>query len=181
MQTCPAQQPTTPQVGLTETNGQWSMVYQGTTYGPGQYPKIGIPCNSHGNFTFTIQGNSSVGFSSYNLPASTPISVAQGTAKPNGNSVDSQITGISVSNNGKVLQFSDSNLNQGSLNYVLHFTDGSSLDPIIQNGGGCCTMMPPSTGGGIRLTSTSFVAGLVAGFLIALLLVALVRFGARRA
>jgi hypothetical protein len=165
-------------VTLTENNGVWYMDSQG----PGQYPTLSVPQCDNANFTFTIQGKSAGVFVDYNQPTSTPVSVAKGSAKPNGNGVDSQITGISVSNNGKTLQFSDGNSTAGDLNYVLHFTDKTTLDPIITNGGGCCTMMPPSTGGGgVSFTSASFVAGLVAGFLIALLLVALVRYGARRA
>lgn len=171
--TCPAQPPFTPHVGLTETNGQWYMHYQNNTYGPNQYPPIGVPCNSNADFTFTIQGNTAGKFDS-----TWPITVAQGPDKPNGNVLYGQITVTSHSDS--VLQIHDLNTVAGSMNYVLHFTDNTTLDPIITNGGGCCTTTPPPIVTSYSST-TSFAAGLVIGFLAALLLVAVVRFAARRA
>ncbi len=117
------------------------MNYGGHTYAPpGPYPTISVSQCNNAALTFTIKGNSAGVFNSYAPPNSTPVSVAAGNAKPNGNGLDIQITGITVSNNGKTLQFSDSNHSQGNLNYVLHFTDNTTLDPIISNGGGCCTV-----------------------------------------
>ena len=163
-------------VQLTEANGQWTMKYDNITYPPpGPYPTISVPHCDNATFTFQIQGNSAGVFDAYNPPNSTPVSVAAGNAKPTNGGADSQITGITVSNNGKTLQFSDSNNNQGSLNYVLNFTDNTTLDPIISNGGGCCT----SVGGSFN--NSSFLAGLVVGLVIALVAVAIMRLVTRRA
>jgi hypothetical protein len=137
---CPPPQTQASSADLTEANGQWTMNYGGNSYPPpGPYPTISVSQCNNAALTFTIKGNSAGVFNSYTPPNSTPVSVAAGSAKPNGNGLDSQITGITVSNNGKTLQFSDSNHNAGNLNYVLHFTDNTTLDPIISNGGGCCT------------------------------------------
>jgi len=176
---CPPPQTQTSSADLTEANGQWTMNYGGTSYPPpGPYPTISVSQCNNAALTFTIKGNSAGVFNSNTPPNSTPVSVAAGNAKPNGNGLDSQITGITVSNNGKTLQFSDSNHSSGNLNYVLHFTDNTTLDPIISNGGGCCTMIPAPVG--VSYTSASFLAGLVVGFLITLLLAVVVRY-ARKA
>jgi hypothetical protein len=184
MQTQPCQPPQTHanSVQLNEANAQWTMTYGGNTYPPpGPYPQISVPRCDNATFTFQIQGNSAGVFNPYPAPPNgiPPVTVAVGNAKPNGNGINSQITNISVSNNGKTLQFSDSNNSQNNLNYVLHFTDGSTLDPIISNGGGCCTVNPgpgPGAFGG-----NGFVAGLVVGIVLALIGVAIVRFVFRRA
>ena len=163
---------------LTEANGQWTMIYNGQSYPPpGPYPTISVPRCDDATFTFQIQGSSVGLFNPYPPPAggTPPVTAAAGTAKPSGNGIDSQISGITVSNNGKTLQFSDSNNSHNELNYVLHFTDSSQLDPIISNGGGCCT-----SGGG-SFYNSSFLAGLVVGLALALVAVAAVRFVTRRA
>jgi len=125
--------PLTPKVTLWQVqNGNakdWWMSHLGKDYGPGNYPEIAVDYGKKADFTFTIkQGSANF--------ATNAITIQKGKGKPNGGGGnDKQITITSQTANQ--LQFSDSNQVQGPLNYILHFSDGSTLDPIIDNGG-CC-------------------------------------------
>jgi hypothetical protein len=155
-------QPLTPIVDLTEANGQWSMKYLGKTYGPGNYPPIIIDYNRKGDFTFKIQPGA-VGSFDLSGPVGA-ITVAKGDAKPNGAGVYNQIA-VSKDSTATVLKFSDSNTEKTHMNYVLHFTDQTTLDPIIQNGGGCCTFQQPGVGS-TGLSTASFLGYLALAFFI---------------
>lgn len=163
-------QPLTPIVELTENNGQWSMKYLGTSYGPGNYPPIIIDYNRKGDFTFKIQPGAAGSFDLNGTAGA--ITVAKGDVKPNGAGVYKQIT-VSKDSTPTVLKFSDSNTEKTHMNYVLHFTDGTKLDPIIQNGGGCCTFTQPGVGT-TTLSTTSLVAYLALAFFVGIIIGVLV-------
>lgn len=144
-------------VTLTEpTKGDWHMLYNSIDYGPGHYPPLPVPYKDDGYFTFVIGKNAS----SF---ASSPIAVAAGNGKPSVNHIDSQIE-IKKQTSSR-LEFSDTNHDKGPLNYVLYFNDGTTLDPIIDNGGGH-TVYRPSTAQAITLSYANLAIVLVLVFII---------------
>lgn len=120
----------TEKVKLTFQNNQWHMQYKGT-YGPGNYPKIEVDEDDGPHFiTFTITGNTNATFSN------DPIWVSD-SAKPKQAKLDhDQIVSWKVKQNGKKLIVFDWNDRPGEIHYQLNFSDGTVLDPVIQNGGG---------------------------------------------
>lgn len=111
----------------------WELEVVGTGKGgPGHYPEAKVKEKYGGNFQITIADADNVTFSN------DPIWIQTGTAKPNHRVVDSQIDPSSIKGqNGKVLTFHDFNSGPKlTLTYQLNFSDGTTLDPIIQNGGG---------------------------------------------
>jgi len=166
--------PLTPRIELKQVKGGsnpgWYMTHLGKESGPGQYPAIKIDYDRTADFTFTIK--SGADFSTD--PKTGPISIQKGNAKPTGGGVDNQITITNQS--AKVLQFNDSNKQKGDLNYVLHFSDGSQLDPIIDNGG-CCQV---DTGFWSQTRSLANDATFEAWVAIAFVAGILVTLGARR-
>jgi hypothetical protein len=118
------------------TNG-WHMNIAGQGKGgPNNYPKAVVKHGSNADFHFAITGpgTQNITFADIN-----PISIAPdtGTGSPTviGNNSD-QIVNISVGGK-KVLSFTDLNTDPpAKLTYQLNFSDGSKLDPIIENGGG---------------------------------------------
>jgi hypothetical protein len=157
-------------VDLTQDNGQWSMTYNGQTYGPGHYPSISVGSGQYADFTFTIKKGA-------DFDLSGPVSVAKGNAKPNGNGLYSQVTVTDVQ--PTVLAFHDKNTEKTDLNYVLHFKDGSTLDPIIKNGGGCCQVASTATGT-VTLSNSSFIAYLALAFFVGAAVVLVARWLAGR-
>src|SRR5215208_3442887 len=115
--------PVTPKVKLIKQNGQWIMDHLGKKKGPGHYEPIPVPYDQTGDFTFKITGATATFRNDANQG---PITIQKGNAKPTGG-VDSQITDINVTDGGKVLTFHDTNKTKGDLNYVLHFSDGTTL------------------------------------------------------
>ena len=152
-------------IDLTQQNGQWWMTYDGHSYGPGTYPAISVGNGQYADFTFTIKSGS-------DFDLSGPVSVAKGNAKPSGNGLYNQVAVTSIQ--PTVLQFHDKNSEKTDLNYVLHFKDGSTLDPIIKNGGGCC-QVSYSTTGTVTLSSTSFIAYLALAFAVGVVVALAVR------
>lgn len=150
-----------------DKQGQWWMTYEGQTYGPGHYPEISVGYGQYGDFTMTKKKGS-------DFDSAAPLSVAKGNAKPAGNGLYNQVsvTGVSAT----VLTFHDKNTEKTDLNYVLHFKDGSTLDPIIKNGGGCCQRAT----GTVTLSTTSFAAYLALAFFIGVAAVLIARWFAGR-
>ena len=120
----------------TGTDPGWHMEIVGAGKGgPNNYPKIDVPKGpSDVPFKFQITGPGTQGITF----GSDPIWVAADDgsgASPKEAGVHSQIT--SVSGGGtKSLTFTDLNSEKVTLTYQLNFSDGSTLDPIINNGGG---------------------------------------------
>jgi hypothetical protein len=139
---------------------EWRMaVGAGNANGPGHYPKLPVAYDNDGQFTFTIL-NSKATF------AANPIEVQAGTGKPSG--IDPQFTFTGAGT--KTLTVHDSNQKAADYNYVLHFSDGSTLDPIIQNGGCCHTAH-----GGSSTTYALYTAGALGIIVLLVLLVLLLR------
>jgi hypothetical protein len=108
------------------------------SYNGGSGGSVHVPAQNQGDFTYNIVNGGGVTFAAQN-----PIWIQQGTAKPLGPVVDSQITDVAGGGTTK-LTFTD--LNSGNpitLTYSLHFSDGSKIDPIIENGGGTGPPPPP--------------------------------------
>lgn len=152
-------------VDLAQDNGQWSMTYKGLTYGPGHYPPISVGVGQYADFSFTIRKGA-------DFDTSNPVSVAKGNAKPSGNGLYNQVAVTDLQ--PKVLKFHDKNTEKTDLNYVLHFKDGSTLDPIIKNGGGCCQVASSATGT-VTLSSNIFIAYLAVAFFVGVAVVLVAR------
>jgi hypothetical protein len=150
-----------------DKQGQWWMTYQGQTYGPGHYPDIIVDPGRYAEFTMNKKKGA-------DFDTAAPVSVAKGNAKPAGNGLYNQVTVTSVGTN--VLTFHDKNTEKTDLNYVLHFNDGTKLDPIIKNGGGCCVRATST----VTLSTTSFAAYLALAFFIGVAVVLVARWFAGR-
>lgn len=136
---------------------QWQLTYNG-----GNGNSVSVPANQSGDFTYDIVGVPGVTFAAQN-----PIWIQQGTAKPAGAVVDGQITNIAGGGTA-TLTFKDSNTTAGTLTYSLHFSDGTALDPIIENGGGTTPPPPPPTMARSYTDIAMYVAiGFILGFIIA--------------
>lgn len=142
----------------TQKHGQieWRLsVNGGMAQGPGHYPSVSVGTGNDADLTFQILNTSNITFAQQN-----PFLAQAGSSKPTG--LDSQFT---VTGQGtQKLTVHDSNQTSGDYYYVLNFSDGSTLDPIIKNGG-CCGFANSLIG-----TST----GLIVGGIILLAILALV-------
>lgn len=108
----------------------WWMSYGTQSGGPGSYPQVTVPNGTNANFKYTIINTPGVTF------GSDPIWIQAGTTKPTQPGVDGHFN-VPPGQNGTTLNFHDNNKGNGeTLSYVLRFSDGTTLDPIINNGGG---------------------------------------------
>lgn len=157
-----------PTVVLNRPQGtnEWKMSLNGgVSHGAGHYPTVHVGLQNDGDFTYTITPASGTTFSN------DPIWIQKGLTKPPSAGVDSQITNI-TGQGTTVLKFHDSNQDAGQLTYVLNFSDGTKLDPIIDNGGH--PMIGPRPSNSITLDYATFaivllivlIIGGVAGWLI---------------
>jgi hypothetical protein len=145
------------------TSPGWHMSWNGTDYGPGNYPPIPVAYNDTGVFTYTIK-TAGVDFDK------SPIGIDKG-GKPAKGHVNGQID-VSKQSTSTKLVFTDKNKDKGDLNYVLYFNNKTTLDPIIQNGG--CCQAAGGTGNMVTLEYTTlaiylaiaFVLGIVAGAIV---------------
>lgn len=102
---------------------------------PGSYPVVSLSADSGAWLVhFQLKGNPQVKFSA------DPIAIHPG-GKPVPPGVDSQITAVAVSSDGRDLFILDKNTSSGDLNYRINVDNHGALDPIIKNGGGTT---PPS-------------------------------------
>lgn len=129
---------------------EWRMALnQGMAQGPGQYPTVDVPYNQTADLTFQILNPQGVTFA-----ATDPFG-----AKPVNNGKKDFKDQFTVSaGGGRTLTVTDHNgqkLKQkylgGDYHYALHFSDGTTLDPVITNGG-CCSEK------GFSLNSTAYLA-----------------------
>lgn len=98
--------------------------------GPGSYPAVNVAAKTNADFTYTIKNTPGVTFSN------DPIWIQGGTAKPTQHVVDGHFN-VPPGQNGAKLGFHDNNKgNPQTLTYILRFSDGTSTDPIVNNGGG---------------------------------------------
>ena len=163
-----------PQVVLNKLNGEWKMSLDGGyPKGPKDYPVIKVNAHDEGDFTFTITKASGTTFSS------DPIWIQKGTTKPGQHLVDGQITDVHVSDQGPqkglILTFHDTNADVGKLAYLLNFTDGSKLDPIIDNGGHPAAGTQYASSTSLTLSYVNLGLMLVAALIIGLALGRLIR------
>lgn len=117
-------------------SGDWEMSKdQGHPRKKGNYPKVPIDYNHGGILTFKIHNSDGITFAKDNpfFPKVLPT-------QPGDFGDQFQIVGGGTD----TLIVTDSNANPnggayagGDYHYELHFSDGSTLDPIIKNGG-CC-------------------------------------------
>lgn len=114
----------------------WMMAKDtGPDEGPGHYPKVKVDYGNQGEFTFVIHNPKGVTFA-----AKDPFVAKAGKTNP-ADFADQ----FSVSGGGtNTLTVKDANANKnggpyagGDYQYELHFSNGSTLDPIVSNGG-CC-------------------------------------------
>lgn len=134
----------------------WLMSHHGGSASP-----ITVPAKVSGDFTYNIVNGGGVTFAAQN-----PIWIKQGTAKPTAPVVDGQITNV-AGGGTTTLKFTDLNSgNPVTLTYSLHFSDGTQIDPIIENQGGGPGLIGPDY-------SVYYIAGAV--LLAAVLLVLLFR------
>jgi hypothetical protein len=98
---------------------------------PATYPHVQIPAKAGAYMVhFTINGNNNIKFA-----AADPIWVQAGS-KPTAPTLDSQITAVVTTTNGKDLFILDQNTGKPTeLYYRLNFTGHGPLDPIMDNGG----------------------------------------------
>lgn len=101
--------------------------------GPDHYPKIDLPKDKVGIYTFQITGPQE-------FHATTPFEAKAGKANPSDFSY--QFQPISLDKKKIIILDNNSNPNGGEYAggdyiYQLKFSDGTTLDPIITNGG-CC-------------------------------------------
>lgn len=109
----------------------WMAIGNGYAHGPGDYPSMSISPGNDADLTFTILNPKDASFDQ-----SHPIDIQQGTAKP-GAGVDAQFHVTAQSAQSLTVHDDNSAKGEASYNYVIHFSNGSQLDPIIKNGG-CC-------------------------------------------
>jgi len=123
--------------------GYW-MMGKGTEplQGPPGYPKLDVPEDQVGKFTFVIQGTPGVKFD-----GSSPFGPKKGKSNPN-DFADQFL--VIPDQSGKKLTVIDLNENAsggtyagGSYDYELRFDNGTTLDPIITNNG-CCRLVSQS-------------------------------------
>jgi hypothetical protein len=121
-------------------HNEWKMaVGQGDPQGPGHYPGLSVPYNQTASFTFQIVAPPGVNFTTDG-----PFK-----AKPGGNGKSDFGDQFDVSaGGGRSLTVSDMNGQKlkkdykgGDYHYELHFSNGTTLDPVITNGG-CCQAAP---------------------------------------
>lgn len=142
-----------------EQPSQWHMIYNGTDYGPTEYPTLSIPCNNTGVFNYTIsQGANFAPDKGGKIEA---IGIVGGNAKPLHAGVANGLIKV-TSHSNTALSFTDANSTPApnKLNYILYFNNNSQLDPIIQNGG-CCNVTGPGESNSSFLQSTAFMIAVV--------------------
>jgi len=116
----------------------WMAQGNNTARGPGNYPTLTVSSDDTGEFTFTVLYPAGVTFARTNAfgpkagAQNPPDFWDQFTVSPGGT---------------KSLVVKDANANKaggpyagGDYYYELHFSDGSTLDPVITNGGCCRTI-----------------------------------------
>jgi hypothetical protein len=135
------------------------MSYGSVNCGPKDCPPIAVAKGQTGSFQFDIVAPPGVSFASSN-----PLWIQPGSAKPTGPGVDPQFSPVSGAGT-TTLSFGDTNTTAGDYPYSLHFSDGSTLDPIISNGG------PGFTGGGGGVGGGGPSYALLAVILVVVLLV----------
>lgn len=103
------------------------------------YPTMSVPKDTQGVFNFTIAQGANF---KPNGPGNqiNAIGIVGGSAKPPQAGNGSGLISVSPPT-ATTLSFTDNNSVKAAnkLNYVLYFSDGSKVDPIIDNGG-CCTV-----------------------------------------
>lgn len=122
-------------IKLTHKDNAWTMDIGQGLQGPDHYPALSVPYDQTADFSFQIVGSPGVTFA-----ATDPFQ-----AKSNGNGKSDFKDQFDVSQGGeRTLTVSDKNGQKlkkpykgGDYYYELHFSDGSTLDPVITNGG-CC-------------------------------------------
>jgi len=140
------------------------MTCNGTDFGT-TYPEFPVPKDTQGVFNFTIAQGA-------NFPLNGPgnkinaVGIVGGAAKPPQAGNGSGLISVSPPT-ATTLSFTDSNTTKAAnkLNYVLYFTDGSKVDPIIDNGG-CCTRSFWSSP--VEFTGAQFAGLLVIAFVLGL-------------
>ena len=140
------------QVG-SGNNQPWHLTNNGKECGPGQYPSVDVHINAGADLTIQIVKTTGVTFSQ------DPIWVSDTASKPTASGLGQYIT-VTGGQGTATLVIHDTNVNPGTLNYVLNFNGASSLDPIIKN-----------TGGGPPATHPEY---LIAGAVVLALLVAFI-------
>lgn len=139
-----------------DSNGkEWKMAKDsGMAQGPGHYPKVDVKYDNLGEFTFVIQNPKGLTFA-----ATDPFVPKAGKSNPADFAAQFEITGAGTG----TLVVKDHNANPkgsayagGDYHYELHFSNGTTLDPIVTNGG-CC-----SSGGSGQNSLIYFGLGAVA-------------------
>ena len=150
------------------------MTCNGQDYGS-TYPKMSVPKDTSGVFNFTITQGASFAANG-NGGKIEAIGIVGGAAKPPQAGVGSNQISVATPT-GTTLSFTDSNslTVPNKLNYILYFTDGTKVDPIIDNGG-CCTV---SHSGSFFESQTFMTTAAVVAVLV-LAYVAYRLFGAKR-
>ena len=142
-------------LSFDQQHNEWRMaVNQGVAQGPGHYPTLTVPYNKTGEFSFQILNPQGVTFA-----ATDPFAAkAQQTGKGdfgdqfNVSAGGGQTLTVTDMNGQKLKQKYDG----GDYHYALHFSNGTTLDPVVTNGG-CCQS------GGIGQNAVSYLAiGVVA-------------------
>jgi len=121
---------------------EWRMaVGQGTAKGPGHYDKIKIDHNDTGELTFQIINSQNVNFANDgafvekpNQPSKADFA-KQFSVLPGGAGTQKLVV-KDANSNGDGTPYAG-----GDYHYELHFSNGTTLDPVITNGG-CCQAAP---------------------------------------
>lgn len=127
----------------SDQNGNWRMSKdQGMGQGPGHYPSANVAFDHDGQFTFVINSPKNVTFA-----ASDAFKPKAGKTMPTDFSDQFTVAGQGTN----TLTVTDANAIKGGgkytggdYHYELHFSNGSTLDPIISNGG-CCSSRAQSS------------------------------------
>ena len=124
-------------------NGYWRMSKDmGMGQGPGHYPPIKVAYDHEGQFTFVINSPKDVTFA-----ASGAFQAKALKTMPKDFGDQFTVKGEGTN----TLTVTDANANKGGghytggdYHYELHFSNGTTLDPIISNGG-CCSSQAQSS------------------------------------
>lgn len=146
----------TPLGNSTSTDWQVDHAGKGST-NPNAYPTVSLdPDTGSWLIHFKLAGNPAVKFSA------DPIAIHAG-GKPVAPGVDSQITAVARSADGRDLFILDKNTKPGQLQYKVMVDGHGPLDPIIENGGG--TTPPLWTNSAVLILGVA-VAAFVLGIFI---------------